>query len=146
MPSFFQKAAKAEIRETLQGWIHRRGGNLPPAAERRELGFICDVRTNKLPSGREVSPKVTIGARASKALIISSALFIEASLSRAPFVFCYAKSTSLPEGGKYIHNFAGTRRFSDGVCNGTAGVNPRPTIYQEFRRCKADFTDEGYSL
>ena len=98
--------------------IIRRGGNLPPADERRELGFICDVRTNKLPSGREVSPKVTIGARASKAFIISSALFIEASLSRAPFVFCYAKSTSLPEGGKYTRDLAGTRRDLSGVVVG----------------------------
>ena len=86
-----------------------------PANERRELEFICDVRTNKLPSGREVSPKVTIGARASKALIISSALFIEASLSRAPFVFCYAKSTSLPEGGEYTRDYAEIKWASVGV-------------------------------
>ena len=91
--------------------IHCRGRRpRRPANRRRELEFICDVRTNKLPSGREVSPKVTIGARASKALIISSALFIEASLPRAPFVFCYAKSTSLPEGGKYTRDLAVTRR------------------------------------
>ena len=31
------------------------------------------------------------------------------SLSRAPFVFCSAKSTSLPEGGEYIHIFFGTK-------------------------------------
>ena len=31
------------------------------------------------------------------------------SLSRAPFVFCSAKSTSLPEGGEYIHDFFKTK-------------------------------------
>ena len=49
------------------------------------------------PSGRELSLKATEGERVQLDRIAVNARKRE--LSRAPFVFCYAKSTSLPEGG-----------------------------------------------
>ena len=51
----------------------------------------------ELPSEREVSPKVTIGACEGEGLMMGSALFIRASSSRAPSV-SHPLASSLPEG------------------------------------------------
>ena len=51
----------------------------------------------KAPSGRELAPKATEGECVQSHCIAVNTRKIK--LSQAPSVFCYAKSTSLSEGG-----------------------------------------------
>ena len=52
---------------------------------------------SKAPSGRELAPQATEGERVELSLMFVSSRL--QSISLAPSVFCFAKSTSLPEGG-----------------------------------------------
>ena len=82
-------------------------------SRRRAQGivFFHNVRTKEPPSEREGDHAVVEGACANRVLMISSALFIVASFSRAPSV-SHTLDSSLPEGASYTRRSVRTRTDS----------------------------------